>query len=94
MCSPFVSVFKFLVCVHRGRVCPGSVGTRQALLQGWLCVSALCALQMCLTWCGGNYNDLNLPMSLINNLNICPAKNDLNSGLSLYSLNTSKLLSM
>jgi len=23
-------------CVHCGGVCPGSVGTRQALLQGWL----------------------------------------------------------
>ena len=31
------------VCVHRGRVCPGSVGTRQALLQGWLlCVGFVC----------------------------------------------------
>ena len=50
---PSTWFFKCLVCVHRGRVCPGSVGTRQALLQGWLCVSALCALQMCLTWCGG-----------------------------------------
>lgn len=40
--------FELRVCVHRSRVCPGSVGTRQALLQGWLCVSPLCALQMCL----------------------------------------------
>ena len=36
--------FKYLVCVHRGRVCPGSVGTRQALLQGWL----LCGGFVCL----------------------------------------------
>ena len=35
--------FKYLVCVHRGKVCPGSVGTRQALLQGWLlCVGFVC----------------------------------------------------
>ena len=39
VCSPFVSVFKYLFCVQRGWVCPGSVGTLQALLQGWLCVS-------------------------------------------------------
>ena len=31
------------VCVQRSRVCPGSVGTRQALLQGWLlCVCLVC----------------------------------------------------
>jgi hypothetical protein len=47
--------FELKVYVHQDRVCPGSVGTRQALLQGWLCVSALCALQMCLTWCVGLY---------------------------------------
>ena len=35
--------FKYFVCVNRGRVCPGSVGTRQALLQGWLlCVGFVC----------------------------------------------------
>ena len=33
---PSSRFFKYLVCVHRGRVCPGSVGTRLALLQGWL----------------------------------------------------------
>ncbi len=40
---PLSCHFKFLVCVYRGRVCPGSVGTRQALLQGWLlCVGFVC----------------------------------------------------
>jgi hypothetical protein len=39
--------FKFLVCVHRGGVCPGSVGTRQALLQGWLlCFDLLCLVNV------------------------------------------------
>ncbi len=34
---------KLKVCVHPGGVCPGSVGTRQALLQGWLlCVGFVC----------------------------------------------------
>ena len=28
--------FDLKVCVQRSRVCPGSAGTRQALLQGWL----------------------------------------------------------
>jgi len=43
VCSPFVSFFKYLVCIHRGRVCPGSVGTSQALLQGWhLCDGYVC----------------------------------------------------
>ncbi len=45
--------FELKVCVQRSRVCPGSVGTRQALLQCWLCVSALCALQKSLPWCVG-----------------------------------------
>ena len=53
MRSPFFMVGQVVYCVHRSRVCLRSVGTRQALLQGWLCVSALCALQMCLTWCVG-----------------------------------------
>ena len=35
--------FEMKVCVHRSRVCPGSVGTRQAFLQGWLlCVGFVC----------------------------------------------------
>ncbi len=35
--------FELKVCVQRSRVCPGSVGTRQALLQGWLlCVGFVC----------------------------------------------------
>ena len=36
--------FELNVYVHRIRVCPGSVGTRQALLQRWL----LCVVFVCL----------------------------------------------
>ncbi len=68
--------------------------TSSIILLSWsncrLYVSCKCARLGVLAF----YNDLNLPMSFINNLNICPAKNALNSGLSLYSLNTSKLLSI
>lgn len=41
--SPFFRVCHDNVYVHRSWVCPGSVGTRQALLQGWLlCVGFVC----------------------------------------------------
>jgi hypothetical protein len=44
--SPFFLVCQPAYCVLLLRVCPKSVGTRQALLQGWLaCVGVLCALQ-------------------------------------------------
>lgn len=43
MRSPFVLVCQTEYCVQCSRVCPRSVGTRQALLQGWLlCVGFVC----------------------------------------------------
>lgn len=51
-------------------------------------------LKMRMTVTLAYYNELNFPISLINALNICPDRKALNSGLSLYSLNTSKLLSI
>ena len=44
MRSPFSSVCQVMGFVQRGRVCPCSVGIRQALLQGWL----LCVVFVCL----------------------------------------------
>ncbi len=43
VCSPFVLECQTKYCAHRSGVCPGSVGTRQALLQGWLlCFGFVC----------------------------------------------------
>ena len=59
--------FKFLVFAHRGRVCPGSVGTRQALLQGWiLCRGFVCLANVpnLVRWLIGAFHLFNLPTKL------------------------------